>query len=270
MIKYSQLRQQNGNISPDERLINHLVFCGNPGTGKTSVAKLVGKMYQQLGLLRKGHCVEVSRADLVAGYVGQTAIKTMDRIREALDGVLFIDEAYSLVSNTKNDFGSEALSTLMKAMEDYRGRLVVIVAGYPDEMQEFLSSNPGLRSRFKPPILFPDFDADELLEIILRRVEAEKFYSDDEVEAKLLKLLICLQTESTEEFGNARKAIEVFQEMKANLAERVLTITKPDNFQLNTFIPEDVPETPVKGNDVHLSAKNPLNLFSTLRVLSDQ
>jgi SpoVK/Ycf46/Vps4 family AAA+-type ATPase len=270
MIKYSQLRQQNGNISPDERLINHLVFCGNPGTGKTSVAKLVGKMYQQLGLLRKGHCVEVSRADLVAGYVGQTAIKTMDRIREALDGVLFIDEAYSLVSNTKNDFGSEALSTLMKAMEDYRSRLVVIVAGYPDEMQEFLSSNPGLRSRFKPPILFPDFDADELLEIILRRVEAEKFYSDDEVEAKLLKLLICLQTESTEEFGNARKAIEVFQEMKANLAERVLTITKPDNFQLNTFIPEDVPETPVKGNDVHLSAKNPLNLFSTLRVLSDQ
>ena len=162
-VTFSQMRRDEG-LKVDEISL-HMVFSGNPGTGKTTVARIVAKVLKALGVLKKGHLIEVGRSDLVAEYVGQTATKTMKKIKEAEHGVLFIDEAYSLTRSSGNDFGIEAIDTLVKAMEDNRGQLVVILAGYPDEMRTFMESNPGLRSRFKYHIEFPDYSIEELLQI---------------------------------------------------------------------------------------------------------
>ncbi len=171
-LQIQQQRRQQGQIQEQvsEPLRLHLIFKGNPGTGKTTVARLIGEIYRDLRLLQRGHVVEIGGRDLVAGYVGQTNIQTNEIIARAWDGVLFIDEAYALSQGGNNDFGQEAIDTLVKPMEDDRDRLAVIVAGYPQEMDEFLNSNPGLKRRLATEIIFEDYTPQELLEIFRQRV----------------------------------------------------------------------------------------------------
>lgn len=190
----------------------HLAFLGNPGTGKTTMARLLGEMYGSIGLLKRGHIVEVDRAGLVGQFVGHTAMKTNRAIKRALDGVLFIDEAYALSpSNAIGlDFGAEAIETLLKRMEDHRGRLVVIVAGYPKLMNTFLNSNPGLRSRFSREITFPDYTAEELV-AIMEKLVRDADYSLGEGAHRALTLLF-LRVARTEGFGNARYARNLFEQ----------------------------------------------------------
>ena len=210
--KVARVRRRNGlnAVAPSP----HLVFTGNPGTGKTTVARHIGRIYKSLGLLSSGHVVEVDRSQLVGGYVGQTAIKTREALDSAKGGVLFIDEAYSLARDHANDYGHEAIETILAYMENNRGQIVVVVAGYPAEMKTFMSMNPGLASRFDYTLPFPDYSDDELT-FIFERLAAEYDYELDDVARGALKLVVS-SWDRGDSFGNAREVRRLFNEVVAN------------------------------------------------------
>lgn len=256
-LEFEILRYKTTAIRNGRPQIRHFVFIGNPGTGKTTVARIIGKMYKNLGLLNRGHLVEVSRADLIAGYIGQTALKTQEVIHQALDGVLFIDEAYSLETGSDIDYGKEAIQELVKAMEDFRERLVVVAAGYRKEMLKFLESNPGIASRFGEPVFFPDFSSSELWAILKNFITEEQYSYTEGFRSKASSYLEWLKLRDGDKFGNGRSVRELFEKIKTRAAERVLSLIQeqgvppsPELFQELTS--DDVPDP------VYMLAVDPL------------
>lgn len=212
----------------------HMAFTGNPGTGKTTVARIVGHIYKQIGLLSKGHFVEVSRTDLIAGYQGQTALKVKAVIERAKGGVLFIDEAYSITENDHSDsYGRECLTELTKALEDYRDNLVVIVAGYTEPMNKFFESNPGLKSRFNTFIRFKDYTEQELLEILEIMCKQNDYKITDKLKKKLRNYFIEKIQMKDEHFANGRLARNIYDDLIMNHAKRIVNIASPTNEDLS-------------------------------------
>ncbi len=242
LIKVQKARtEKNLPLTP---LSLHCVFYGPPGTGKTTIARYLGKVYRALGLLKKGQLVETDRAGLVAGYVGQTAIKVDEVVQKALDGVLFIDEAYSLVPSNAagNDFGQEAIDAILKRMEDYRDRLVVIVAGYTDEMNRFINSNPGLKSRFSRYFYFEHYTPDELMAIFEIFCKNAAFKIDDGAREKMHKNLTTLYEKRDRSFGNGRLVRNIFEKIVERQANRIAGITPLTEEVLCAIVEADVPD----------------------------
>lgn len=239
-VKVQKMRQEKGLKTP--KMSYHLVFTGSPGTGKTTVARIVARIYKDLGILKQGHTVETDRSGLVAEYVGQTAIKTNAIVDSALNGVLFIDEAYALVPDARNsgDYGQEAISTLLKRMEDDRDRLVVIIAGYPKEMERFIDSNPGLKSRFNRYIKFPDYTAEELYRIFLMYTKKNEYTLSQEAGVYLRERLEDVVEHKTRNFGNARYVRNVFEKSIQHQANRVSRIKSPKDKDLTEITKEDL------------------------------
>lgn len=238
-LKMQQLRKQKGMMSVP--VTYHCVFTGNPGTGKTTVARILAGIYRDLGVLRKGHLVETDRSGLVAEYVGQTAVKTNKLIDSALDGVLFIDEAYTLVQGGNGDsYGPEAVATLLKRMEDDRNRLVVILAGYSGPMKQFIDSNPGLRSRFNRFIHFDDYSSEELMAIFRLNASKYDYLLDHKAEERLRELFAEAVAVKDEHFGNARFVRNIFEKVMENQASRLASSTDITEDKLRTILSEDI------------------------------
>jgi SpoVK/Ycf46/Vps4 family AAA+-type ATPase len=239
-LRVQQMRQAKGmSALPVSR---HLVFYGNPGTGKTTVARLLAQIYNALEILSAGHLLETDRAGLVAGYVGQTALKVKEVVNKALGGILFIDEAYSLNSGDGGDFGREAIETLLKMMEDYRHDLVVVVAGYTTKMDDFLSSNPGLRSRFNKFIHFEDYTAEQLTQIFKSFCKKADFKLTSAAEEKLAGVFNFLTALRDESFGNARAARNLFEATISKQANRIVSLPEINEEVLSTIEASDIPE----------------------------
>ncbi|MBP3568312.1 MAG: AAA family ATPase [Lachnospiraceae bacterium] len=238
LIKVRKMREKY--CLPEIEMSYHMVFTGNPGTGKTTLARLVGKIYKELGILTHGEMTETDRSGLVAGYVGQTALKVKEVVEKAVGGVLFIDEAYALASTGSNDFGGEAIDTLVKLMEDHRDNLVVIVAGYTEEMKRFLKSNTGLVSRFNRFIPFPDYSTEELVEILEGMAKKSGLKLEEGLKEKVAAYLDGMEPKEKSEFGNARGIRNLFETMVVNQANRLVAMADCSVEQLTLIKGEDI------------------------------
>ena len=237
LVKTQKMREERGMKTVPVSL--HLVFSGNPGTGKTTVARILAKLYKEIGVLSNGQLVEVDRSGLVAGFVGQTAIKTQDKIQEAMGGILFIDEAYTL-NKEGADYGQEAIDTILKAMEDNRKDLVVIVAGYTELMKKFVESNPGLKSRFNKYIEFPDYTADELISIFELNMRKYNYTYSYEAKLAIEQMIRDREAAKGENFANARDIRNLFESIITNQATRVAEMKDPSENDITTIMTPDL------------------------------
>ena len=237
LAKVRKMREEKGMKAVPMSL--HLVFSGNPGTGKTTVARILGKLYKEIGILSTGQMIETDRSGLVAGYVGQTAIKTQKKIQEAMGGILFIDEAYMLNQKDEN-FGQEAIDTILKAMEDHRDEFIVIVAGYTQLMKEFVESNPGLKSRFNKFFEFPDYTNEELQAIFELQCKKYQYKLTEEADRAVREEIIRLEEAKGENFANAREVRNLFEKIIANQAARVSALEDVDEETLSTITIDDL------------------------------
>jgi hypothetical protein len=236
LLRIQQLRRDRD--MPTIETSHHLVFTGNPGTGKTTVARLLSQILRTLGVVSKGHLVETDRSHLVAGYVGQTAVRTRDVMESALGGTLLIDEAYALARGSEQDFGREAIDTIVKFMEDHRDDLAVIAAGYPQEMATLIDANPGLKSRFTRTIHFPDYTTEELVAIFRSMGDANRYQLDDAAASRLTALIDA--EPRTRGFGNARFVRNVFESAIGHQAERLASVEHPTDEQLTSLTADDI------------------------------
>lgn len=239
--KMMQKRRKNG--LPDLDISQHMIFTGNPGTGKTTVARIIGDIYSELGILKKGHFIEIDGRGLIAEYVGQTAEKTREIVTSAIDGILFIDEAYALApKGNKNDYGHEAISTLIKMMEDNRNRLVVIMAGYDHEMEYMMNSNPGLKSRFKTKIHFPDYSGSELVDIFVGLCQQYGYALSEQAHEKTGRLFAALHENRGKNFGNGRSVRNCFDRTVTNQAIRIEREGQTARRKLELICEVDIPD----------------------------